>query len=71
MKKIVFVIVVVLFIALVFGVMGYMTHGFKDWTFESLTKKNDVPTANKTVVAIDGDGNNTVSYTHLTLPTTP
>lgn len=68
MKKIVFVIVVVLFIALVFGVMGYMTHGFKDWTFESLTKKNDVPTANKTVVAIDGDGNNMYEGEEYSLP---
>ncbi len=57
MKKLLCAIIVVLLIASVVGAMGYMTKGFKDWTFDQLTKKNDVPVDNKTAIAIDGDGN--------------
>lgn len=57
MKKLFYAIIVVLLITAVIGAMGYLTNGFKDWTFEQFTKKNDVTENNKTAVAIDVDGN--------------
>lgn len=57
MKKILCAIIVVLLIASVVGAMGYLTKGFKDWTFDQFMKKNDVSADNKTAIAIDGEGN--------------
>lgn len=68
MKKLLCAIIVVLLIASVVGAMGYMTKGFKDWTFDQLTKKNDVPVDNKTAIAIDGDGNIMYAGTEYAFP---
>lgn len=57
MKKLLCAIIVVLLIASVVGAMGYLTKGFKDWTFDQFMKKNDVSADNKTAIAVDGEGN--------------
>lgn len=58
MNKIFTAIISILLICALIGAMGYLTDGFKDWTFDKLVKDKNIPTKeDKPVVAIDGDGN--------------
>ncbi len=63
------IFVAILLIFVLICALGFLTNGFKDWTFDfDFTKKNDVPTDKKTAIAIDENGNEMYEGEEYDLP---